>query len=113
MKKFTVTCSFGNQTGNITVYIGQPEATHHPIHFQSEWLTKEKGGVIPKQIMESLAKLHEISLRNNVPFEELCEYALEASKYEVDNNSVADGGAKQPSEGESQSIQIDTVDAEK
>jgi hypothetical protein len=89
MKKFTITCAFGGQNGNVTVYIGQPESAHHPIHFQSEWLSKEKGGVIPKQVMDSLAKLHEISIRNNVPFEDLCEYALESAKHGGDAKKVA------------------------
>ncbi len=82
MKKFTVACSFNGTNSNISIYVGQPEASHHPIHFQAEWLSKEKGGVIPKQVMDSLAKLYQISIENNVPFEDLCEYALESAKHQ-------------------------------
>lgn len=82
MKKFTVGCLFGDREGSITLYIGQPESSHHPVHFQAEWLSKERGGVIPQQIMQNLATLQEIAARNNVPFDELCQYAMEAAQLE-------------------------------
>lgn len=79
MKKFTVNCNFGGTSAPFTVYIGTPDGKHHPLHFQADWLSKERGGSIPAEVMESLAKLKELSERNNVPFEELCAYALEAA----------------------------------
>lgn len=88
MKKFTVNCNFGGQSAPFTVYIGAPESKHHPLHFQSDWLSKERGGSIPEEVMESLAKLKELSERNNVPFEELCAYALEAAAAPLPNEKT-------------------------
>ncbi len=89
MKKFTINCQFGGSTGNFTVYIGNPEGEHHPLHFQADWLSKERGGTIPQKVMDSLAKLKEISEKNNVSFEELCEYALRAARIEEDKDNKA------------------------
>jgi hypothetical protein len=83
MKKFSIPCDFGGTTAPFTIYIGNPEPKHHPLHFQAEWLSKNRGGTIPGDIMESLQKLFTLSLKNNVSFEELCVYALS----ENDNKS--------------------------
>ena len=79
MKKFTVPCTFAGEKAPFTIYIGDPEDKHHPLHFQSDWLSKERGGTIPSEVMESIAKLKELADRNNVSFEELCVYALGAA----------------------------------
>jgi hypothetical protein len=76
VKKFTVPCDFGGVSSPFTIYIGNPEPNHHPLHFQAEWLSKNRGGTIPGDVMESIAKLYELSKKNNVSFEELCVYAL-------------------------------------
>ncbi|MDA0782524.1 MAG: DUF2610 domain-containing protein [Rickettsiales bacterium] len=76
VKKFTVPCDFGGTRAPFTIYIGEPESTHHPLHFQAEWLGKNRGGNIPADIMDSIAKLYELSKKNNVSFEELCVYAI-------------------------------------
>lgn len=57
-----------------------PEKAHHPLHFQADWLSKERGGNIPQEVMDSLQKLLEISIKNNVPFEDLCAYAIESAQ---------------------------------
>jgi hypothetical protein len=79
MLKFTVGCDFGGQKSNVTLYIGMPEGDHHPLHFQSTWLSKERGGSIPQDVMDSLARLLKISKENDVSFEELCEYAIKSA----------------------------------
>jgi hypothetical protein len=79
MKKFTINAQFGGQTSPVEIYIGKPEAKHHPIQFQADWLSKERGGSIPAEVMDSLQKLRELADKNGVPFEELCTYALEAA----------------------------------
>jgi hypothetical protein len=76
MKKFTVPCDFGGKMAPFTIYIGEPESTHHPLHFQADWLSKERGGTIPGDVMESLAKLFQLAKKNNLSFEELCVYTL-------------------------------------
>ena len=78
MKKFKIPCSFGGTTSPVTFYIGNPEKGHHPIQFQAEWLSKERGGAVLPDIMQSLEELKALSEKNGVPFEELCSYALES-----------------------------------
>ncbi len=80
MKKFSINCQFGGQTAPFTVYIGAPKDNQHPLHFQAEWLSKERGGSIPPEVMSSLTKLLELAAKNNVPFEDLCAFALEAAQ---------------------------------
>lgn len=79
MKKFTVPCNFGGVKSPFTIYIGNPEDKHHPLHFQADWLAKERGGNIPTEVMDSIAKLKDLADKNNVSFEELCVYALGAA----------------------------------
>ena len=78
MRKFKIPCVFGNATSSVTFYIGNPEKDHHPIHFQADWLSKERGGTVSPEIMQSLEELKALSEKNGVPFEELCSYALES-----------------------------------
>lgn len=58
------------------IYIGKPEGKHHPLHFQADWLNKERGGTIPPEVMEAVTKLQDLANKNNVPLEDLCVYAL-------------------------------------
>lgn len=76
VKQFTIPCQFGQETSPVTLYIGHPEGTHHPVHFQSEWLSSAKGGTIPQDLMDTLQKLHDLANQNGADFEELCYYAL-------------------------------------
>ncbi|GEM_PF-537923 len=77
VKQFTIPCEFqGGQTSPVTLYIGHPESTHHPVHFQSDWLSSAKGGTIPQDLMDTLQKLHDLANENGADFEELCYYAL-------------------------------------
>lgn len=77
VKQFTIPCQFqGGQTSPVTLYIGHPESTHHPVHFQSDWLSSAKGGTIPQDLMDTLQKLHDLANENGADFEELCYYAL-------------------------------------
>lgn len=87
MKKFTVPCDFGGQKAPFTIYIGDPEPRHHPLSFQANWLSKERGGTIPAEVMDSIAKLKEIADQNNVSFEDLCVYALGAAQQENEESS--------------------------
>lgn len=90
VKKFTVPCNFGGTIAPFTIYIGAPETTHHPLHFQAEWLGKNRGGNIPGDVMESISKLYELSKKNNVSFEELCVYAISDQSDDIDNNNEPD-----------------------
>jgi hypothetical protein len=88
MKKFSVPCDFNGTQSPFTIYIGMPEDKHHPLHFQADWLSKERGGTIPAEVMDSIAKLKELADKNNVSFEELCVYALGAAQQEKDEVGV-------------------------
>lgn len=76
VKQFTIPCQFQQSTSPVTLYIGHPEFTHHPVHFQSEWLSSTKGGTIPQDLMDTLQRLHDLANQNGADFEELCYYAL-------------------------------------
>lgn len=80
MKKFTVPCNFGGVQSPFTIYIGAPEDSHHPLHFQADWLSKERGGSIPQEVMDSVSKLKALADKNGVSFEDLCVYALGAAQ---------------------------------
>ena len=84
-KQFTIPCQFGQQTSPVTFYIGHPDNEHHPIHFQSTWLSSAKGGTIPQDLMDTLQKLHDLANENGADFEELCYYAIN-----VANGSIED-----------------------
>lgn len=79
MKKFTVPCDFGGRKAPFDVYIGMPKPGNHPLQNQAWWLSAERGGTIPAEVMESFGKLLELAEKNGVSFEDLCVYALEAA----------------------------------
>lgn len=77
MKRFTVPCDFSDgQRAPFHLYVGEPAPDLHPLRFQSAWLESERGGTVPRQVMDSFERLHKIALENNVSFEDLCVYAL-------------------------------------
>nr|WP_253308410.1 DUF2610 domain-containing protein [Rickettsia endosymbiont of Ceutorhynchus assimilis] len=84
MKSFEFDCDFGGQKSKFKFYIGTPEQGHHPIQFQADWLSKERGGTVPSEVMDAISKLNDLSKKNNVPLEDLCVYAL-GSAQEVKN----------------------------
>jgi hypothetical protein len=79
MKKFTIQCDFGGQMAAFEIFIGTPEGAHHPLHFQADWLIKQRGGTIPAEIMDAIAKLKILADKNHVSLEELCVYSLGAA----------------------------------
>lgn len=99
MRKFNITCNFGATQAPFTVYIGKPEAKHHPLHFQAEWLSKNRGGTIPQAVMDSIAKLKDIAVKNNVDFEELCAYALDVANIEKEQKEQANSNSSNDKSG--------------
>jgi|GEM_PF-833399 len=95
MKKFSVPCDFNGVKSPFTIYIGSARQDHHPLHFQSDWLSKDRGGTIPQEIMDSLTKLRDLAKKNGVKFEDLCVYALGAAQQE------AEQAADETNEGDS------------
>ncbi len=87
MKKFSINCDFGGQIAPFVIYIGQPEQTHHPLHFQADWLSKQRGGTVPPEVMDAIAKLKDLAEKNNTSLEELCVYALGAAQEEQEEQA--------------------------
>jgi hypothetical protein len=77
VKKFTVSCDFAGKKIPVTFFVGNAAIGSHPIGFQSNWLGKEKGGVVPEKLMNSLMQLKEIADKNKVSFEDLCTYVID------------------------------------
>ena len=76
VKKFTTNCENSNGVSSpVTLYIGHPFKDSHPLAFQNRWLSN-RGVSIPENVMESFAKLMEISEKNNLPFTELVDYVI-------------------------------------
>ena len=96
MKKFTVPCDFNGVKSPFTIYVGSPKEDHHPIQFQSDWLSKERGGTVPQDVMESLSQLRDIANKNGVSFEDLCVYALGAAQQEssTDEDTSDEGSSE-------------------
>jgi hypothetical protein len=95
MKRFTVPCDFNGVKHPFHVYIGEPHPKKHPLQFQAWWLSTERGGTIPQDVMDSFEKLFKIAQENNVSFEDLCVYALGTA---AEENAQDGQAAEQPVE---------------
>lgn len=90
-----------------TIYIGKPEGKHHPLHFQADWLTKERNGIIPPEVMDAITKLQELARKDGIPLEDLCVYALgtEEEKKEMEQIYAEEDDM---SDAESEEIAVDS-----
>lgn len=88
MKKFTIPCNFGGKKAPFDVYIGEPYPGMHPLQHQAHWLSTERGGTIPPEVMQSFAKLLDLSKKNSVSFEDLCVYAMEQANKEEESKAA-------------------------
>ena len=87
MKNFSMPCDFNGQKQQVLFTIGSPDVDHHPIHFQSTWLSSTKGGVVPADIMTSISKLQKLAYKHKVSFEELCYYAINVANGSIENDN--------------------------
>ncbi|WP_020571524.1 DUF2610 domain-containing protein [Neolewinella persica] len=99
MKKFTIPCKFGSKKAPFDVFIGEPADGEHPLKYQDLWLRSERGGIIPQEVMDSFSKLLLLAKKNDVDFEKLSVYALEAAnsekeKKKADEKENTDKGKK-------------------
>jgi hypothetical protein len=76
VKKLTVPGRFGATKVPIDIYLGQPAPDAHPLEQQAAWLLRERGGVIPEEVMDSMAALHAIALENGIPFVTVAGFAF-------------------------------------
>jgi hypothetical protein len=95
LKKFTIPCDFGGMKAPFNIYIGEPRPGHHPLEHQLDWLSRERGGTIPAEVVDSFKKLHDIAQENNVSFEELAVYALGTAQ-DGSGTADAEGAAGAP-----------------
>lgn len=103
MKKFKIPCDFNGQKIPFDLYIGEPRDDRHPLANQQNWLSTERQGSIPKEVMDSFDRLHKISIENNVSFEELCMYALgSAAQGEDGGEGGGDAAQQQPQQAAAQ-----------
>lgn len=98
MKKFSINCDFGGQMAPFTIYIGQPEQSHHPLHFQADWLSKQRGGTIPADVMDAISKLKDLAEKNHVSLEELCVYALGSADEAEESTTEGEEDSEENSE---------------
>lgn len=96
MKRFTVPCDFNGVKHPFHVYIGEPHPKKHPLQFQAWWLSTERGGTIPQDVMDSFEKLFKIAQENNVSFEDLCVYALGTAAEENSTQAASVADAQSP-----------------
>ena len=110
MKKFTVPCDFNGAKSPFTIYVGAPKEDHHPIHFQSDWLSKERGGTVPPEVMDSLSQLKDIANKNGVSFEDLCVYALGAAQQDSESGGEEDDEVDEDSASDTSNDDADNAD---
>jgi Domain of unknown function (DUF2610) len=98
MKRFTVVCDFAGVKAPFHVYIGEPCADEHPLHYQAQWLASMRSGTVPVDVMDSFKRLQVIALENSVSFEDLCVYAMGSA---ADTEASA-GTGKADAEGDTE-----------
>lgn len=86
MKKFKINCDIEGQVTPIILLIGSPENTHNPIHFQSDWLSKQRQINISAELLTSLKETAEIAEQYKINLDILCLYALGLAAEE--NNQI-------------------------
>ena len=109
MKKFTINCDFNGQKSPFTVFIGKPQETHHPLHFQAEWLSSQRGGSIPPEVMESVSKIQELAKKNGVSLEDLCVYAIGSAEQDQGTKQDEPDDVSQDKEGGLEELSSDRV----
>lgn len=92
VKTFSIPCDFSGQKQLVLFSIGNPNPDFHPIHFQSNWLASVKGGIVPSDIMDSIAKLQTLAYKHKVSFEELCYYAINVANGSIPNDNKGFAG---------------------
>lgn len=80
VKKLTLNCNFPSGESPVNFYVGNPNVASHPISFQSKWLSETYGCSVPKDLMKSMEELQKVAIKNNLNFEDLCEYVFSEVK---------------------------------
>jgi hypothetical protein len=80
IKKFNAPCNFNGVNSPFTFWLSDEYKTgNHPLHFQTDWLSKVRGGVLDPKISEGIKQIAEISEKNKISFEYLFMIAMDAA----------------------------------
>jgi hypothetical protein len=89
MQKFDAPCFFNGQKSTMPLYVGNPAPEHNPVEHQAKWVSEQKGGEIPKSVLDGLDEIMQIAKSNGISFEELCVYAFKDAKAHINSDSGA------------------------
>lgn len=107
IKKFNVKCRSedGKTVTSHTVFVASAIVGRDPLEDQARVLLEDHGVKIPEDVRESVRKLQELALRNNMSLQDITEYALSDS-----SNDDDDGGTAATADETLGSIDDDSVD---
>jgi hypothetical protein len=90
VKKFNAPCNFNGSSSPFAFWLSDDYKTgNHPLYFQTDWLSKARGGVLDPKISEGIAQIAKISEENKISFEYLFMIAMDAAlKANVANDRV-------------------------
>jgi len=80
MKRFTVPADFNGVSHPFQVYIWDAPEAPVPTDAQFDWVLQARGGRVGDDVRESFRKLFKIARDNNVSFQDLAVYALNAAQ---------------------------------
>ena len=82
------------------------------MHFQADWLTKERNGTIPPEVMDAITKLQELAKKDGIPLEDLCVYALGTEEEKQEMEKIYQEDDETDSEGDSEELSLSTESSE-
>ncbi len=89
IKKFNAPCNFNGVSSPFTFWLSDEyRIGNHPLHFQTDWLSKARGGVLDPKIAEGIKQIAEISEKNKISFEYLFMIAMDAALKANNDNGV-------------------------
>ena len=90
MKKFMVNCMYDTGMSPVAVWVGVPKKGTHPLFFQSTTISNSKGGSIVPDVMSSIEQLNSISVKYNIPLDNLVLYSIAIGDNSSTNNNEAE-----------------------
>ena len=93
MKQFSAPCNFNGQNAPFNFWIADTyKKGNHPLYFQSDWLSKTRGGTLDPKISDGILEIAKLSEKNKVSFEYLFGIAMAAAlkKYAPNSGGLSD-----------------------
>jgi hypothetical protein len=95
VKKFSAPCSFDGTTSNFTFWLSDDyKIGNHPLFFQTDWLSKTRGGILDQKISEGIMQIAKIAEQNKISFEYLFVIAMDAALKSKTNEKPNDSNLK-------------------